>query len=211
MSIKAQIIVFLVIVILGVGGYFGWNIYSERYQVKAFSFDLDDIVDSAFYAAYKAYMSWVDDGVKGGDNKLKSDLRGKLQAFYQNDLKEVQYSYTTRFNNLGMTDCNHVYFGNKDIVDKLKAGKELSKSQLWWLAHELGHTEQCDRVGGRKKYSLRWFKEVKKTALNSIKSGNFKDIISDVFNAQKLAKYDNAMPMEEEADAKAEIVVKSLK
>ncbi len=212
MSLKLQIVIFLVIVALGVGGYFGWNVYSERYQVKAFSFDLDDIVDNAFYAAYKAYMSWVDKGVVGSSNyKLKTALRNQLQPYYESDLKDVRFAYTTRFNNLGMTDCNRIYFGNKDIVDKLRNNKELSKSQLWWLAHEIGHTEQCDRVGGRKKYALRWFKEVQRTALNSIKKGEFKNIISDIFNAQKLAKYDNNMPMEEEADAKAEIIVKALK
>lgn len=211
MKIRTQVIIFLLIVTLGVGGYFGWSTYSNRYQVKAFSFDLDDIVDNAFYAAYKAYMSWVNDGVKGGDdNKIKYALRKKLQVFYVKNLDDVKYAYTTRFDNLGMTDCGRIYFGNKDIVNKLKAGEDLSKNQLFWLAHELAHTEQCQLWGGRKNYALRWFKEVKKTILNSIKSGDFKDIVKDIFNAQSLAKYDNGMSMEIYADKRAAAVVKVL-
>jgi hypothetical protein len=212
LSGKIEFVIFAILVVVGVGGYFGWNLYSERYQVKAFSFDPSDIVDDAFYAAYKAYMAWVDDGVKGGsNNKLKTELKSNLQPFYKNNLSDVRFAYTTRFDDLGMTDCERIYFGNKEMVDNLKAGKTLTKSQLRWLAHELEHTEQCNRVGGRKKYSIRWFKQVKNIALLAIKSGNFKNIVSDIANAQKLAKYDDAMPMEKEADTKAETVVKALR
>lgn len=211
MKLRTQIIIFAVLVTLGVGGYFGWNVYSERYQVKAFSFDLDDIVDDAFYAAYKAYMSWVNDGVSGGDdNKLKTALKNKLQKFYIKDLDDVKFAYTSRFDNLGMTDCSRIYFGNKDIVNKLKAGQDLSKNQLHWLAHEVAHTEQCVLWGGRKNYALTWFKQVRKTVLNSIKSGGFKDIVKDIFNAQSLAKYDNGMSMEVYAEKRADAVVKLL-
>ena len=211
MKVRTQIIVFVVIVALGVGGYFGWSTYSNRYQVKAFSFDLDDIVNDAFYAAYKAYMSWVNDGVSGGDdNKLKTALKSKLQVFYVKDLDDVKYAYTSRFDNLGMTDCSRIYFGNKDIVNKLKAGSDLSKNQLYWLSHELAHTEQCQLWGGRKNYAIRWFKQVKSVVLNSIKNGSFKDIVKDIFNAQSLAKYDNNMSMEVYADKKAAGVVKKL-
>ncbi len=209
---KTQVIIFAVLLVFGVSGFWGWNFYSTHYQVKAFSFDfIGDIRDEAFYAAYKAYMAWVDDGVSGGDNKLRADLKKQLKPFYNNDLSDVRFSYTSRFNDLGMTDCEHIYFGNKDIVNILKTDKKMSKNQLSWLAHELQHTEQCNHAGGRKKYAVRWFKEVKSVILKSIQNGNFKDIVKDIFNAQKLAGYDDAMSMEKEADAQAAIVVKSLK
>lgn len=211
LSKKTQIIILVVLVVLGTSGFWGWSIYSNRYQVKAFSFDLGDIKDDALYAAYKAYMAWVNDGVSGGSNKLKSDMIKKLQPFYANSLSSVRFSYTSRFSNLGMTDCEKIYFGDKDIVNKLKGGKDLSKSELTWLAHELQHTEQCKKIGGRKKYAVRWFKEVKSVILKSIKSGNFKSIVKDVFNAQNLADYDDNMPMEKDADKKATTVVKSIK
>ena len=166
--------------------------------------------DAALYAAYKAYMYWVDKGVSGGDNKLKAALTTKLDPYYTNNLASVRYSYTSRFSNLGMTDCNHIYFGNKDIVNTLKAGGDLSKSQLHWLAHELTHSQQCHQAGGRKKYALRWFKEVSGVILNAIKGGHFGDIVKDIFNAQNLAKYDNNMSMEVEAETHADAIVRKL-
>ncbi|MFA5127640.1 MAG: hypothetical protein WC457_01375 [Patescibacteria group bacterium] len=168
------------------------------------------IGDAALYAAYKAYMYWVDKGVSGGDNKMKSAWLTKFDPYYSNNLANVRISYTSRFSNLGMTDCNHIYFGNKDIVNKIKSGSDLSRSQLRWLAHELTHTAQCKNFGGRKQYALHWFKQVKGVILNAIKNGSFSDILKDIFNAQSLAKYDNDMSMEAYADKHADAVVKKL-
>ncbi|MDD5043739.1 MAG: hypothetical protein PHD51_03695 [Patescibacteria group bacterium] len=205
---KKQIIVAVLVAVVIVTSTLGYSTYRGKHNLRAFSFDLSGIVDDAFYAAYKVYMSWVNDGVEGGDNnKIKSSLRKILKPYYANDLSDVRYAYTTRFDNLGMTDCKLIYFGNKEIVNKLKQGEKLTKKQFKWLGHELTHTEQCVRVGGRKKYALRWFKEVKKVVLKSIQSGNFTDIVQDIFNAQKLAKYDNNMPMEVEAEERADKVV----
>lgn len=208
---KTQLIIFLIIVAMGTVGYFGWNVYSEKYQVKAVSFDLSNIMDDAFYAAYKAYMSWVNGGVKGGSQKFTAAEKRLLQPFYENDLDDVRFYYTTRLDGLGMVDCNKIYFGDKTIVDKLKKTQSLTWSEMRWLAHELAHTEQCAKLGGRKKYAVRWFREVKKTILLSIQSGQFKNIVRDIFNAQKLAKYDDNMAMEQAADKRASEVIKKLK
>jgi hypothetical protein len=166
--------------------------------------------DAALYAAYKAYMYWVDRGVSGGDNKMKSAWITKLDPYYSNNLANVRVSYTSRFSNLGMTDCYHIYFGNKTIVNKIKSGSDLSKTQLHWLAHELTHSQQCQKVGGRKKYALRWFREIGGVILNAIKSGHFSDIVKDIFSAQNLAQYDNNMSMEKQAEQHADAVVKAL-
>lgn len=166
--------------------------------------------DAALYAAYKAYMYWVDKGVSGGDNKLTSAWKTKLDPYYSNDLGAIRVSYTKRFSNLGMTDCNHIYFGNKDIVNKIKSGSDLSRSQLRWLAHELTHTAQCKNFGGRKQYALHWFRQVKGVILSAIKDGSFSSILKDIFNAQSLAKYDDNMSMESYADKHADAVVNKL-
>ncbi len=82
----------------------------------------------------------------------------------------------------------------------MSKGNKLTDQQLKWLFHELVHTEQCSRWGGRENYAKIWFKQVSKAVLKKIQQGKLSGIINDLNNAAKLAKYDNGMPMELEAD-----------
>lgn len=219
MKIKTQLFVFALVVAFGWMGFFGYNMYQNHQTqkevdvLKAYSFgefldDIADIPNDILYAGYKIYMHWVDDGVKGGDGKLSAELIKRLHTYYAYDLSKVKYAYTTRFKNLGMTDCKQIYFGQKDIVDKLKKGASLSDGQYKWLFHELVHGGQCNRWGGREKYAKTWFKQVRKSVLKNIQKGNFVDIIKDLNNAAELAKYDDDMSMEEEAQTRSEKILK---
>ncbi|PIT88502.1 MAG: hypothetical protein COU29_01830 [Candidatus Magasanikbacteria bacterium CG10_big_fil_rev_8_21_14_0_10_36_32] len=214
MKIKTQLVIFTLLVVFGAAGFLGYNAYQSHQvkvdieTIKAYSFDefLDDLGDlpnEVLYVAYKIYMTWVDDGVSGSKQDIADSMITKIKSFYKNDLTKVRLAHTTRFDNLAITDCNKIYFGQKDIVTKLSKGNKLTDQQLKWFFHELVHTEQCSRWGGREHYAKTWFKQISKTVLKKIQQGKLSGIINDLNDATKLAKYDNGMPMELEADLRA--------
>ncbi len=211
MKIKVQLILFALLVAFGAAGLLGYNAYQSHQAkmdietIQAYSFDdfLDDLGDlpnEVLYVAYKIYMNWVDDGVSGSKQDIPDWMVSRMKTFYKNDLTKVRAAYTTRFSNLAVTDCNKIYFGQKDIITTLLKGNKLTDQQLKWMFHELVHTEQCSRWGGRENYAKTWFKQVSKTILKKIQQGKLSGIINDLNDAAKLAKYDNGMPMELEAD-----------
>lgn len=159
-----------------------------------------------FYTPYKAYMYWVDQGVSGGKPGLSQNLISVLQPHYSNNLAGVRIAYTSRFSGLAMTDCSLIYFGNRNIVNKIKDGKRLARWEFSWLTHETAHIEQCFRKGGRKNFADMWFRQAGGAALEAIAAGRFADIIRDITSAQRLAKYEGNMSMEVAANQKANIV-----
>lgn len=165
--------------------------------------------EEVLYSGYQAYMYWVDQGVAGGKIKLPKNLLGQLKPYYKNDLNGVRVAYTNRFSDLAMTDCSLIYFGNQDVVNKLKDAKELEQWEFAWLAHEVAHTEQCNKVGGRKKYANMWFKQASGAVLDAVRTGKFADIVSNVRSAQQLAEYERGMSMENAADKKSREVVEA--
>ena len=169
---------------------------------KIFKQAEEDIV----YNGYKAYMNWIDQGVSGGRIQFSRRLVNLLQPYYRNNLNDVRAAYTNRFSNLAMTDCSIIYFGNSGIVDKLRNNTLFSRSEFSWLAHELTHTEQCDRIGGRKNYAKRWFNEASGVVISAIRSGRFSSIVSDIASAQRLASYDENMSMESSANQRSATV-----
>ena len=214
MKIKTQLIIFALLVAFGAAGLLGYNTYQNHQAkmdietIQAYSFDnfLDDLADlpnEVLYVAYKVYMNWVDDGVSGSKQDIPDWMITQIKSYYKNDLTKVRAAYTKRFDNLAITDCQKIYFGQKDIVNRLSKEKKLTDQQLKWLFHELVHTEQCSRWGGREKYAKTWFKQVGKVILKKIQQGNLSNIIGDLNNAAKLAKYDNDMSMEQEAEKRS--------
>lgn len=165
-----------------------------------------DTQDDVLYTAYKGYMAWTKQGVSSGWSVLPTALRQQLQPFYANDLRQVKFAYTNKLNNLGMTDCLRIYFGDRTIVDAMRRNERLSRSQFSWLAHELAHTEQCFRKGTRKKYALMWFSQVQSMLLDSVASGNFNTIVRNITRAERLARFDNNMTMEAQASSKSATV-----
>lgn len=164
-----------------------------------------------FYFFYKVFMSWVNSGVSGSKNLvLPAALQAKLKPFYSIDLGIARYAFTKRFNDLAITDCTRMYFGNKPIVDAVSLGRNLSMAQVRWLAHELTHVEQCQKWGGRKNYADTWFRQLTREVLSKILTGNFSNIVQNVIKAQASAIHDS-MSMEKEAEQRAAAVIGSWK
>lgn len=166
----------------------------------------EDAQDAALYGAYSSYMYWVDSGAYIRSVRLPANLQRLLDPYYDYNLANVKISYTSRFSSLAMTDCKHIYFGERAIVNKLKRGEKLTNREFHWMAHELTHVGQCVKIGGRKKYALRWFGEVGDNAITQIGRGKFTAILNNILDAQKLARYDNEMAMEVHADRHADEV-----
>lgn len=162
--------------------------------------------EEIIYSGYKSYMYWVDQGVRGGTIRLPKNLTDILKPYYKNNLGDVRVAYTTRFSDLAMTDCTLIYFGNQSVVNKIKDAKKLEKWEFEWLTHEVAHTEQCNKVGGRKKYANMWFKQASGAVLDAVRTGKFSDIVSKVRSAQQLAQYEGGMSMEKAADKKSQDV-----
>jgi hypothetical protein len=90
---------------------------------------------------------------------------------------------------VAMTDCNNIYFPSGSIVADLTRGEAITRSELAWLLHELGHTAQC-RSAGREGFANRWFGELPPVVLDAVAAGK----------ADPETIHD-AMPLERDADA----------
>ena len=75
-------------------------------------------------------------------------------------------------------------------------------SNIHWFAHELEHYEQCMSRGGKRRYANMWFGQVGTTWLKLILNGKPGDVKQNGLH--------DAMPMESNADKKADRVVNAM-
>ncbi len=231
---NTKIIVALLALCVGVSSFCVFSFYQkEKYEAKAWKIlgmdislpdislpDIDlpspsEIVDELVWKIYKLYMTWVGNG-SSASSELYTDLINKFMQMaiatprYRFNLADARVAYTSRFN-WGMTDCRKIYFGGSSgraLVDNVKNSRALTRGQVYWLAHELTHAEQCTRWGGRKYYALKWFGQVYKQISGVLTSGRFADIVNVVYNAQNLTDLDDNISMEREATTRADAVLR---
>lgn len=206
----AAIVSLALVVVLG-GTVGGLSVYEERvYEAHAAQLTLGwQSID--FYFFYKIFMSWLNSGTTGsGHIALPAALQSRLAPFYGNDLSVVRSAYTVKLDRLAITDCTRIYFGDRAIVDALRLEKSLDPNQIRWLAHELTHTEQCVRWGGRKNYADTWFRQLAREVLLAILQGRLSAVSQSISGAQNSVIHDN-MSMEQEAEVRAAKVVKGWK
>src|SRR4029453_4314466 len=93
---------------------------------------------------------------------------------------------------------NRIYFSDSGMVDRLRLDGRLDDTEWNLVFHELQHTEQCARLGGRENFAKRWFKDLAVAALVT----HLSDPMSYLWEL-----HDN-MPMEQDATQRSnEIVV----
>lgn len=146
---------------------------------------------------YKAYMAALALGVDLYG--LPNDLVEKLQPHYPTvDLGSVQFGYRWQPSSNNTTDCHHMFFSDPDMVQRLRHGMELDANEWNLVFHELQHTEQCSRIGGRDEFAKRWFKDLELAVLLT----HLSDPVSYLWELH------DKMPMEVDAtDRSDEIVV----
>ncbi len=141
-------------------------------------------------AAYDAYFRIVAAGT--APRLLHSRYRNAFRdAGINANGVIVGYSGYLDHSDTAMTDCQRIYFPDRGIVQKLHAGQKIERSQLRWLLHELGHTEQCRR-SSREAFANRWFGELPPSVVQSIERGR-----------PDTEAIHDAMPLERSADAYA--------
>jgi len=170
------------------------------------------------------YMDWI--GKDAKMQKLSTQMVADLSPYYDAkkcDLKKVTFGYALRLKeklnspHLGITDGYKIMFGDENYVKTFASAKKLtalSNDNVYWMAHELTHCEQY--AGNRDKYAVRWFnelfkyaakgfvsdfwKEIEKVITNFVFTGkwDFANVIS-MLSPEKLAQYDDNMPLEIEA------------
>jgi hypothetical protein len=160
---------------------------------------IDDALTTcpSLWDLYRAYMAVMGSGV--ALHSLPEVYVEELQPRFPNvDLRGVRFGYSSsQPAGNATTDCNVVYFNDAGFVTRLRRA-ELSLSEEWdWLLHELRHTEQCAEIGGRQNYAERWFRELGLAFLvtNLARPAEIFDELHD------------AMPMEDDADARARGIV----
>ena len=141
------------------------------------------------YDLYKTFMSLMSSGVQM--KAMPYALIQKLDPYYANNLNIVRYGHASRLSNTAITDCTKIYFSSKDMTDAIAKNTPLTASSMRWLLHELAHTEQCYKVGGREAYAKMWFKDLG-TAL-----------VTPPFSSNDMKEIHDKMPMEKDAEAKA--------
>lgn len=145
-------------------------------------------------ALYHAHMEELGAGVELFS--LPDPYRRVLARFYPRlDLGRVRVGASDRQPpDNAITDCDRIYFARTDFVERLRTRELRSSSDWLWLLHELRHAEQCALLGGRDAYAVRWLDELGLTFLSDA----------------DLATLHERIPMEGDADARAEGVLAEL-
>lgn len=160
---------------------------------------LDKVCESKV-ALYRRYMDQLGAGVSLV--RLPNAYVEQLKNHYPKvNLGTVRFGYSSRqpAGNT-TTDCHNIYSARKDFVDRLRnATLGGDPTLLHLLYHELRHTEQCTELGGRDPYAERWFRDLEISALTTnLNNPNYYRVLHD------------RMPMEKDADARADAVLKAV-
>jgi len=172
------------------------------------------------------YMDWVRKGAKL--QTMSTQMVADFSPYYDAkkcDISKVTFGYAPQLAkklnspNLGITDGYKIMFGNTDYVKTFSSATKLTKlndGEVYWMAHELAHCEQY--AGSQKKYAVRWFNELFDYAASGFVSDFWKalkkaiwtwdfDPLIAMMAPEKMAQYDDNMPLEKEAYKKGMNVV----
>jgi hypothetical protein len=155
--------------------------------------------------AYLTYFQTIGSGSE--QRSLPSDFRKMIRRHYGNYVDKIKYASSkhTSTDQTAMTDCYDIYFpAGSGVVAELKNGRIFdgkNARRLHWLLHEIEHSEQCNRWGGRYTYADKWFGQLSGTVLEQIITKRTKISNKSIHNA---------MPMEANAEKKADKVMQQL-
>ena len=156
-----------------------------------------DTVCETKVALYRRYMDQLGAGVTL--YHLPAAYVAQLRDYYPKvRLETVRFGFSNRQPpNNATTDCHNTYFGSREYVDKLRTSTV--GNDVYWLYHELRHTEQCNELGGRDFYAERWFRDLEISALSTnLNNPDYYRVLHD------------RMPMERDADGRGKVVMGKL-
>jgi hypothetical protein len=141
---------------------------------------------------YDGYKAWMRKWEGKADTPLPPPLAQFVKKHYPKvDVSKIRFGYVSSTpSSTCITDCNHIYCDDHDVIDSIKRGV-IPQDDADLVFHELTHTEQCSELGGREAYAKFWFKNVPVGFFNAI-DGDVKDDFKDDLH--------DKMPMEKDAD-----------
>jgi hypothetical protein len=160
--------------------------------------------------AYLAFFETVGSGAY--KKSLPSYVKSTLNGYFPNQLmNEVNYAASKHtWSGNAMTDCSTIYFpadSGRGIVSTIENGnifKPGYENWLKWFLHELEHTKQCADWGGRLNYADQWFSQLDNPVLAEIMENAGLPIL-------RMKEIHDRMPMERQADSKADEIQSKLK
>ncbi len=88
---------------------------------------------------------------------LPDTLASRLAMHFPDlDMSEIRVGYSDRqpVNN-ATTDCNNIYFHNRDVLIAIESTLFVDQGHFYWLLHELAHSQQCAQIG-MDEFRFRW-------------------------------------------------------
>jgi len=150
-----------------------------------------------FLNGYKAFFKKVNNKANSPIS-LSKNFIDIYQRYFRNNLRNVKiYESSGVAARNAMTDCHKIYFPRSSgIYGKMKKGIALNVKDKRWLLHEVVHTQQCTRVGGRNNYAIKWFSHIPIGTLKALIKGKSVENFS--------TRLHDKMPMESNAEAIAQ-------
>ena len=144
-------------------------------------------------SGYKAYFLRVSRHANG-KIPLPVEIIDRYQREYSNNLRNVRVSESSAVHgDNAMTDCRTIYFpAGSGMKNEVKNHTFSTLKHANWFFHELTHTEQCKKVGGRNNYAMKWFSHLAAGVIKAIVKG-------DRVNEKHIH---DRMPMEAQANRK---------
>ena len=143
-----------------------------------------DLSGGVLYSGYRSFMRKFEGKAK---HKLPKHIHPFIRKNYSFDPNVIRYGLVDDVKGAKcITDCYNIYCDEKTMIDSYKSGYGMVHLSL----HELQHSEQCHKKGGRKNYAQYWFKQVPGSFFKALNPNKVLDF-SDAFH--------DGMPMEIEA------------
>jgi len=122
----------------------------------------DDVKNELTWLVYQEYMSQLGDEYPGS---ISTYYISRIQDFYKTPLGSIRISKGQASLGDGITDCTHIRTPDLQLLQSIQQGTKPTKDDLTWLLHELRHSDQCAKVGGRKAYASMWFRQFEGTMM----------------------------------------------
>jgi hypothetical protein len=150
-----------------------------------------------FISQYRKYMGNIS-AVADRPTVLPASTRQRLQRYFTlSDLSKVRIAFSPSALvgapppvSACITDCTTIYCRDHSFVARVRSG-EISNL----LIHEIAHTQQCARWGGRNQYAMQWFRNVPRGLIDAASAKGASPGGSTSFGT----RFHDGMPMEQEA------------
>lgn len=147
---------------------------------------------------YNRIVDLMKDQSSGEPRALPKSTLERLQPFFPGyDLKQVTLVPTAALAKGCFTDCDKIFCAEDGTVDQW-SGDSATINRL--LLHQIVHSQNCERLGGRERFALHWFQQLPDEVFEKLRAGH--PVSAD--------RIHYAMYLESHADGMADGICRSL-